>query len=148
MDHQPTSPHLGPATDDVNLSVEVPLVSGEAGTETLRGELHYSTADPYAVTLVVHTRLAPVAWTFSRELLADGIYEPVGDGDVQIWPCLSTDASAVIVVELHAPTGDAFLQTPSRAVQTFVDDVHTLVPPGAETAHLGLDVFLSDLLGG
>lgn len=131
---------------DTTLTVAVPLVSGETETETMGGELRYSTADPYAVTLVVQTRKGPVGWTFSRDLLAEGLYDPAGDGDVQVWPCLSTDASAVIVVELHAPGGDALLQTPSRAVAKFVDEMYAAVPAGTESSHLGLDALVAQLL--
>src|SRR5690242_18796013 len=98
-----------PATQ-TTLSVAVPIVSGEAEVETLSGELRYCASDPYAVTLAVHTPRGEVDWTFSRDLLAEGLYDPAGDGDVQVWPCLSSDGSAVVIVELHAPGGDALLQ--------------------------------------
>ena len=128
------------------LCVAVPLVSGESETQTLGGELRYTTSDPYAVTLVVASRRGPVAWTFSRDLLAEGLYDPAGDGDVQVWPCLSTDASAVVIIELHAPTGTAVLQTPSRTVARFVDETYAAVPAGTEAAHLSLDGRVEQLL--
>jgi hypothetical protein len=133
-------------TDATTLSVTVPLVSGELETEALGGEIRYCTSDPYAVTLHVTTSAGPVTWTFSRDLLAEGLYDPAGDGDVQVWPCLSTDATAVVIIELHAPRGDALLQTPSRAVAEFVADMYRVVPAGTESAHLDLDTLVGQLL--
>ena len=135
-----------PATEATTIRVDVPLISGEAETETLGGELAYDINDPYAVTLRVDARSGPVIWTFSRDLLAEGLYEPIGDGDVQVWPCLSTEAQAVVIIELHAPSGEALLQTPSRAVQRFVADIYRAVPTGTESGHLGLDALVEQLL--
>ena len=128
------------------LNLAVPILSGEAETTTMGGELEYDTADPFAVTLVVDSRKGPVRWTFSRELLAEGRFDPMGDGDVQVWPCLGSDGSAVVIIELHSPSGDALLQLPSRVVGTFVAETHRLVPPGSESAHLSLDDLLARLL--
>ena len=135
-----------PATEATTIRIAVPLISGEAETETLDGELAYDFNDPYAVTLRVDARSGPVTWIFSRDLLAEGLYDPIGDGDVQVWPCLSTEAEAVVIIELHAPSGTALLQTPSRAVQRFVTDVYRAVPAGTEGSHLGLDALVEQLL--
>ncbi len=139
---QPRNPVVGATT----VHLAVPLVSGETEVDTLCGELSFTATDPYAVTLQVATPTGPVRWTFSRDLLAEGIYEPSGDGDVQVWPCLSTEAEAVVIIELHAPSGDAMLQTPTRAVQAFVTDIYRAVPPGTESAHLRLDDLVAQLL--
>ena len=128
------------------VTAAVTLVSGEHETESLDGEFRYDAADPYAVVLTVRTPTGTVVWSFARDLLADGLYEPVGDGDVQVWPCLSTEAAAVVVIELHAPGGEALLQASSRAVQWFVREMYSLVPVGSESAHLGIDSMLEQLL--
>jgi hypothetical protein len=135
-----------PATETTTIAFAVPIVSGEAETETLGGELVYDISDPYAVTLRVDARSGPVTWTFSRDLLAEGLFDPTGDGDVQVWPCLSTEAQAVVVIELHAPSGEALLQTPSRTVQQFVTEMYRVVPAGTESSHLGLDELVEKLL--
>lgn len=109
------------------------------------GELRYDTNDPFAVTLEVQTESGPVTWTFARELLAEGRYEPSGDGDVQVWPCLSVAAAAVTIVELHAPEGDALLQAPTRTIDRFLADTFAAVPPGQEPRHLALDDLISQL---
>ena len=88
--------------------------------EHLEGELSFDPADPYAVTMHLEARSGSVTWTFARELLAEGLFDPSGDGDVQVWPCLSNTGEAVVIVELCSPDGTALLQTASRAVQAFV----------------------------
>ena len=125
----------------------VPFLSGDAQSELLEGELVFQPSDPYAVSMHLEARSGTVVWTFARELLAEGIYEPVGDGDVQVWPCLSNTGDAVVIIELSSPDGTAMLQAPSRAVHDFVASTLAAVPAGAESAHLGLDAMIAQLLG-
>ena len=132
------------ATDTV--SVSVPFISGESQTELLEGELVFTPADPYAVAMHLEARSGTVTWTFARELLAEGIYAPTGDGDVQVWPCLSSAGEAVVIVELSSPDGIAILQAPSRTVHDFVERTLEVVPAGSETSHLSLDGLIAQLL--
>src|SRR6201995_4742951 len=117
--HPATSGKTTKASDAVVLRAAVPFLSGESATEHLDGELSYDPTDPYAVTMRLEARSGSVTWTFARELLAVGLFEPSGDGDVQVWPCLSSTGEAVVIVELSSPDGSALLQTGSRAVQQF-----------------------------
>jgi sporulation and cell division protein SsgA len=124
----------------------VPFVSGEAQSEPLDGELVFDLADPYAVTMHLEAKSGTVTWAFARELLAEGLYEPVGDGDVQVWPCLSNTGNAVVIIELRSPDGMALLQAPSRSVHDFVARTLELLPTGQETCHLAMDELISQLL--
>lgn len=124
----------------------VPFLSGDAQSELLEGELVFEPTDPYAVTMRLEARSGSVVWTFARELLAEGLYEPVGEGDVQVWPCLSNRGDAVVIIELSSPDGTAMLQAPSRAVHDFVAASLAAVPVGAETANLAMDDLISQLL--
>jgi hypothetical protein len=108
-----------------------------AGTETevdrsLGAEFRYNPADPLAVTLVVESIPGPVHWTFARDLILNGLFEPTGDGDVHIWPCLNTEGAGVVIVELDSPDGRTLLQFPARAIHGFVADSLATVPQGAE----------------
>src|SRR6187200_543681 len=78
MDH----PSRRAATATIH--VAVPFISGVSQNELLEGELVFDPTDPYAVTMHLEARSGTVVWTFARELLADGIYQPSGNGDVQI----------------------------------------------------------------
>jgi hypothetical protein len=124
----------------------VPFLSGDAHSELLEGELVFEPTDPYAVSMNLEARSGTVVWTFARELLAEGLYEPVGDGDVQVWPCLSNQGEAVVIIELSSPDGMAMLQAPSRAVHDFVVRTQAAVPVGDESAHLALDSLIAQLL--
>jgi hypothetical protein len=132
------------STTTVRLTV--PFVSGEVMTDLLEGELVFDAADPYAITMHLEARSGRVTWSFARELLADGLYDPAGDGDVQVWPCLSGAGEAVVVIELCSPSGQAMLQTGSRAVQAFVASTYELVPEGEESSHLSMDEVVAQLL--
>jgi hypothetical protein len=138
----------GPSTDttQVVLRTAVPFLSGESATEHLDGEFSFDPADPYAVTMKLEARSGSVTWTFARELLAEGLYHPSGDGDVQVWPCLSNMGDAVVIVELCSPDGTALLQTGSRAVQMFVTSIYDAVPAGTESSHVSIDALVEQLL--
>ncbi len=102
----------------------------------LSAEFNYNPADPWAVTMTLSTLAGPVEWTFARDLLIEGQYEPTGDGDVHVWPCLSACGEAVVIVELDSPSGESLLQFPTRAVQDFVYASLETVPQGAESANV------------
>lgn len=134
------------STSSTTVRTSVPFVSGEAQNESLAGELVFDPADPYAVIMHLQARTGTVTWTFARELLAEGLYDPVGDGDVQVWPCLSTTGHAVVIIELRSPEGMALIQAPSRLVHDFVAESLRVVPVGEETSHLALDSLIAKLL--
>jgi hypothetical protein len=130
-------------TTTSTLAVQIATVTAEED-HTLVAEFVYDPADACAVTLVLQTQSGPVHWTFARELLADGQYEPTGDGDVHVWPCLSSCGEAVVIVELCSPVGETLLQFPSRAVQEFILSSVDSVPMGSED--VDVDAWLQQLL--
>ena len=71
------------------------FVDTEGLSTPLDAEFEYDPADPFAVSILFTDEPAPVRWTFARELLIEGFYEPTGDGDVHVWPCLNTEGAAV-----------------------------------------------------
>ncbi len=148
MEQHPATSSQTSDTTDVVLRTAVPFLSGETSIEHLDGEFSFDPADPYAVTMKLEARSGSVTWTFARELLADGLFHPSGDGDVQVWPCLSNTGEAVVIIELSSPDGTALLQTPSRAVQGFVTLIFEAVPAGCESSHVSIDALVSQLLAG
>jgi Streptomyces sporulation and cell division protein, SsgA len=146
MEKHPATSGATSETTDVVLRTAVPFLSGESAAEHLDGEFSFDPADPYAVTMKLEARSGSVTWTFARDLLAEGVFHPAGDGDVQVWPCLSNTGEAVVIVELCSPDGTALLQTPSRAVQAFVTSVFDAVPAGTESSHVSIDSLVTQLL--
>jgi hypothetical protein len=127
-----------------NLTLELIDVTGEASR--LDGELEYNSADPYAVIAVFRAGPTPIRWVFARDLLAEGLFSPVGDGDVHVWPCLDSSGRAVVLLELTSPQGEALLQATSRDVSEFLQHTFALVPRGAEDMRLDLDQTVLRLL--
>ena len=109
-------------------------------------QLRFEEADPFAVHLRFTTGPArDVRWVFARELLADGLLGPAGDGDVRVWPG-EDPTRDVVVVELSSPTGHARFEASATAVAAFLDRSYVLVAPGCESAHVDLDAALGALL--
>lgn len=118
-----------------------------SGTATpLAAELSYDKQDPYAVAASFRTGATDVRWVFARDLLAEGLYEPTGDGDVHVWPCLSSRGTAVTMIELSSPDGEALMQARSDEVCNFLADTEAVVPSGTESEVMDVDDALARIL--
>jgi hypothetical protein len=127
----------------VTQAVKLELIDS-AGTATpIEAELRYDPADPYAVTTVFMTGASQVRWTFGRDLLSAGLYEPAGDGDVHVWPCLDSAGHAVVIIELCSPDGEALVQARTSDVLTFVDRMNAAVPQGTESSLMDIDAAIA-----
>jgi hypothetical protein len=127
----------------VTQPVALELIDQTGGVTPIEAELHYDPRDPYAVTTVFMTGTSQVRWTFGRDLLAEGLYEPSGDGDVHVWPCLDSDGHAVVIIELCSPDGEALVQARTGDLSTFVDRMNRAVEPGRESEHVDVDAALA-----
>ena len=125
------------------MAVQIATVEAEQD-HNLSAEFRFDAADPWAVTMTLSTVAGPVDWTFARDLLVEGQFEPTGDGDVHVWPCLSPSGEAVVIVELDSPSGETLLQFPTRAIQDFVASALATVPLGAE--EVDVDEWLTRIL--
>jgi hypothetical protein len=119
------------------------FVDTEGLSTPLDAEFEYDPADPFAVSILFADEPTPVRWTFARELLVEGFYEPTGDGDVHVWPCLSTNGSAVVIIELSSPSGEVLVQVSSRSIAAFIHQMVAMVPVGAESSVVDLDAEIS-----
>jgi len=130
----------------VSRPVVLDLLADSGASIPIQSELRYDAADPYAVTLAFMTSTSQVCWTFGRELLSDGLFEPSGDGDVHVWPCLDADANAVVIIELCSPEGEALVQARTGDLSRFVAQMSALVPVGDESEHINIDATIAALL--
>ncbi|MFV0132599.1 SsgA family sporulation/cell division regulator [Streptomyces sp. HMX87] len=128
--------------------VEARLVAAAPRMPSIPAMLHYDQRDPFAVRM---TFPAPatlegveVCWTFSRELLAAGMEEPGGQGDVRVRP-YGYDRT---VLEFHAPEGTAVIHVRSGELRRFLKAANELVPVGLEHLQLDLDHDLAELMRG
>ena len=131
------SMNTAPAT--VTQTVTLELIDSTGAATPMNAELRYDARDPYAVTTVFMTSSSQVRWTFGRDLLTEGLYEPSGDGDVHVWPCLDSAGRAVVIIELCSPDGEALVQARTGDLSTFVERMSQLVEPGTESAHIDVD---------
>jgi hypothetical protein len=136
MDIAPTVTH----------SVPIELIDAAGSVTPIEAELRYDRFDPYAVTAVFRTGSTQVRWVVSRDLIAEGIYEPTGDGDVHVWPCLDAQGRAVVVIELRSPDGEAMMQTRSDALTAFIASTDAVVPRGAESVLIDVDAAIEGFL--
>jgi hypothetical protein len=127
----------------VTQAVTLELIDPTGAVTPIEAELRYDPSDPYAVTAVFMTGTSAVKWTFGRDLLSSGLYEPTGDGDVHVWPCLDADGHAVVIIELCSPDGEALVQARTDELRTFVERMLKTVTPGTESDHLDIDAALT-----
>jgi Streptomyces sporulation and cell division protein, SsgA len=130
----------------VTENVELEFVDPQGESSSIDADLVFDPADPYAVTMVFRTGTQEVLWTFGRELLIEGRYSPSGDGDVHVWPCLSSEGTAVVIIELCSPDGELLVQAGTRTVDHFVTAMLLSVPDGHESAFLDFDDELASIL--
>ena len=130
----------------VTENLELELVDPQGEAASIESDLVFDPADPYAVTMVFRTGVQEVRWTFGRELLVGGRFEPTGDGDVHVWPCLSSDGRAVVMIELRSPDGELLVQADSRSVDIFIAKMLSSVPDGQESVYVNFDDELAQLL--
>jgi hypothetical protein len=130
----------------VTENVELEFVDPQGEATSIEADLVFDPVDPYAVTMVFRTGVQEVLWTFGRELLIEGRYSPTGDGDVHVWPCLSSEGGAVVIIELCSPDGELLVQADARNVQHFVTAMLASVPEGQESTFVNFDDELTSLL--
>ncbi len=136
----------------VSAELGLRLVAAEQTIVPLVASLHYSGSDPYAIRMAFHVGAEePVEWIFARDLLADGLMAPEGDGDLRVWPSLApgedeSAARGVLNIELSSPFGEAHFEAPSEAIANFLDRTYEIVAMGKESDVIDIDAELNGLL--
>ncbi|MGW2963877.1 SsgA family sporulation/cell division regulator [Streptomyces sp. NPDC001220] len=134
----------------VAYELPVELVLSPDLSVPMRTALRYETHDPYAVRVVFHLpgQDRTVEWFFSREMLAQALSGPTGQGgDVHMWPVVDSGRE-VVSIALRSPEGSALLEFPAQGVKSFLRETWSVVPPGSESSRFDLDAELAQLLAG
>jgi hypothetical protein len=134
------------ATGAVEQDITMECVDSRGRTQALDTIFTYEQTDPYAVTIRFLTRAGDLPWTFSRDLLARGLTDPAGDGDVHVSPGIGDDGRAVVYIELSSPDGQLLPRARTHDVYRFVTRSVALVPHGTESQHLRIDEVVTRLL--
>ncbi|MEW2162805.1 SsgA family sporulation/cell division regulator [Streptomyces sp. NPDC007084] len=136
----------------VRRTLVMQLVTETTGRLPVTAHLAYRADDPFAVTVTFgHDGLVLARWRLDREMLAEGIERPVGEGDVRISPRATGVWREVRLEFFGAPSPDGDRQHAmvlgwAPAVLSFLDETHRIVPPGEET--VALDGFLAEVIAG
>lgn len=108
--------------------------------------LRYAASDPYAVSIVFSGPDEDVIWVFARDLLAEGLTLPRGQGDVRVRPEIR-EGNRFVMIGLTSPDGTAELEADADGVATFIALTEQVVPRGEEHNVVNLDAALADLFG-
>jgi hypothetical protein len=133
---------------DVAVDVTLECVDSHGHRHQIDTVLAYRRTDPYAVTMTFFTGDGDLTWTFGRDLLVQGVGQPVGEGDVRVAPAINDFGRAVVEVELSSPDGHLVLQGRSTELNDFVSRTTALVPAGEESTHLDVDQLITSILEG
>ncbi|WP_425824773.1 SsgA family sporulation/cell division regulator [Streptomyces fractus] len=135
----------------VSLSRIIPIhmVVGPGVWTPVEARFTYNTSDPFAVVgaFRVLSNGDSTTWSFSRDLLLDGIWAPAGEGDVEISPSLA-NGLPVVCITLRTPDKWAELVAPADELGAWLHSSLALVPRGQELDHVSLDLELDLLLEG
>jgi len=126
-------------------AIHVEFVALYDGTTPVRSRWSYRADHPFTVVAAFQTeRDRWVEWVFSRELLAAGLTEPAGLGDVRFSP-LEERGLHMLVVEIESPEGYALLELDHASVADFLAATEGLVPLGGEEEHFDVDALIDEL---
>ncbi|MEV2213994.1 SsgA family sporulation/cell division regulator [Streptomyces sp. NPDC050997] len=136
----------------VHKTLVVQLQAGAAERCPVLAHLSYDAADPFAVTaLFSHDGRVLARWRLDREMLTEGLRQPVGVGDVRMRPA-STGMWEELRVEFLGDTRPdggrqrAVVFAWAPAIAAFLRETREVVTPGREQVRI--DDFLQDVLAG
>ncbi len=135
----------GPLPTIVRTEMRLNLVLTAERSVAVFALLDYAAHEPYSVRATFRTEDGDVTWVFARELLADGLLQPAGDGDIAIWPSKSHDQD-VLCISLSSPSGQALMEARRIDIEDFMARTYTVVPAGSEAVMLDLDTLIDRLL--
>ncbi len=123
----------------------VALVITIPGDATPNGMLPYDPTDPWAVWITFRGPRDEVRWAVGRDLLLQGLTDPAGEGDIQLWPSIDEHGRAAVVMELCSPDGRLVTQLHTHELYRFLTRTLALVPVGSEA--IDLDELVADIIG-
>ena len=124
----------------VRVPVVLELVRADRPPVPARVELRYTGAEPYAVLLAFPTAHArEVVWRFSRALLAQGLIEAAGEGDVRLRPLDTPVPDDVVEIELRSPGERALFRAPHEVLRGYLARTQEHIAFGTEHEWLDLD---------
>jgi hypothetical protein len=96
----------------------------------------YDPSDPWAVWITFRGSRDEVRWAVGRDLLLQGMTDPAGEGDIQLWPSIDENGRAAVVMELCSPDGRLVAQLLTNELYRFLTRTLAVVPLGTEWVDL------------
>ncbi|MEU9382059.1 SsgA family sporulation/cell division regulator [Streptomyces sp. NPDC048279] len=132
---------------DIDHSVNARLCkSGSSAMTDI--DLRYRHDDPLAARIVFTDPStldgSEVTWVFARDLLADGLHGPAGEGNVRIFPF----GTEHIMIEFQEAQQTTILELAHTAVRNFLSRTYEAVMAGEEFGHLNMDSALAAFFDG
>ncbi|MFD7947303.1 SsgA family sporulation/cell division regulator [Streptomyces sp. NPDC059744] len=126
----------------------VQLVVSHEMSLSVSMRLQYESTDPHVVRAAfdVVGSDETVEWIIGRDLLADGLAGPAGEGDIHVWPVEEERDGSDLYILLNPPDGTALLKAPAREIKAFLQETEAVVPKGAESGNIDLDTLLAHLI--
>ncbi|MEU9130549.1 SsgA family sporulation/cell division regulator [Kitasatospora sp. NPDC048540] len=129
----------------VTTTVPALLLLAPAIELPVRSTWTHDPRDPFAVHVDFHVPAgAPEHWVFARDLLAEGLDVPAGQGDVLIEPEIGHRHVLLLLRGVDGST--AVLRTPSAALEEFLQRSFAGVPSGREQYRADLDGWIRQTL--
>ncbi len=135
----------GPLPTIVTTEINLKLVVTAERSVTVLALLDYAAHEPYSVRATFRTSEGDVNWVFARELLAEGLRKPAGDGDIAVWPSKNSSGD-VFCLSLSSPNGQALMEAPRDEIEEFLMRTYTVVPAGSESGMIDIDRLIDQLL--
>lgn len=114
-------------------------------TVDLSASFEYDAGDPWAVWIAFRGAGEGVRWAVGRDLLLQGLTDPAGEGDVQLFPSVDENGRAAVVMELCSPDGRLVTQMRTSDLYGFLSRTLAVVPVGSE--RIDLDLMVESLMG-
>ncbi|MPY60200.1 SsgA family sporulation/cell division regulator [Streptomyces spongiae] len=134
----------------VHRTLTVRLESAPGRRVRVLAHMSYDAEDPFAVTATfTHEGLIVAQWRLDREMVADGVQRPVGEGDVRMRP-QRVGARNELRIELsgdaggHAGRRCAVILASAPAVMSFLEATYRVVERGHE--EVDVEEFLAKVL--
>jgi hypothetical protein len=134
-----------PISRSVSQELTLQCLDSWGRTLDLPASFGYDPADPWAVWITFRTTQDDVRWAVGRDLLLQGLTDPAGEGDIQLWPSIDDGGRAAVVLEFCSPDGRLVTQLRTTELYRFLTRTLAIVPLGTET--IDLDLMVASLTG-
>ena len=132
------------------VQIRTPLLMTSPVTGLVPTTFRWRSGDPVAIEAEFHLADGEVVEYFSRDLLADGMNEQVGDGEVMIMPKphpMAEPMSVRFLFRMDDGSGHVELYGHPAAFRPLLEHSYRLCPRGEEFAGFELDEWLARLSG-